>query len=149
MRFTIVLFCCICYSQTFLAQNPIHWNWSAHEISDKEYEVRLTSSIDQGWHLYSQKQPEDAIAIPTEFVFNKNPLVELKDKIREDGKLEKYRDETLDIEAWQYSDLVVFSQRIKLKSRVKTTLSGSVEYQACTNEKCLPPKKIPFTIAIN
>ena len=95
-----------------------------------------------------QKQPEEAIALSTEIAFNKNPLVELKDKPTEKGKLEKYRDETLDIEAWQYSGTVVFVQRIKRKTKVKTNLSGTIEYQVCTDEKCLPPKKIPFSVAI-
>lgn len=131
------------------AQDPIHWNWKAQKVSEKEYEVQFTANIERGWHLYSQTQPEDAIAIPTEILFNKNPLVELKDKVKESGELEKYRDETLDIEAWQYSEKVVFTQKVKVKSSVRTNLSGTIEYQACTDEKCLPPKKIPFSIAIN
>lgn len=130
-------------------QTPVHWNYQAHKLNDKEWEVKLTATIDNGWHLYSQQQPEDAIALPTEIVFNKNPLVELKDKVKENGKLEKYKDKTLDIEAWQYAGKVEFVQVVKKKAKVKTTVSGSIEYQVCTDEKCLPPKKIPFTIAIN
>ena len=79
------------------AQDPIHWSWKAEKISDKEYEVKFTATIDEGWHLYSQNQPEDAIAIPTEILFNKNPMVELKDNIKEAGELEKFRDPALDI----------------------------------------------------
>ncbi len=148
MRLTIAILCCIWLSQTSLAQDPIHWSWKAEKISDKEYEVRLTANIDEGWHLYSQKQPEDAIAIPTAFVFNKNPLVEIKDKVTEEGELEKYRDKTLDIEAWQYSERVVFRQKVKVKGKIKTNLTGTIEYQACTDEKCLPPKKINFSVTI-
>ncbi len=134
MRLIIVLFCCICFSQNTFSQNPIHWSWSAQKISDKEYEVKLTATIDEGWHLYSQKQSNEAIAIPTEFVFNKNPRVEHKDEVTEERELEKYRDETMDIEAWQYSNKVVVVQNLKLKAKVKTTQLGSVEYQACTDE---------------
>lgn len=131
------------------AQNPVQWKWSAQKISDKEYEVKLTATIQNGWHLYSQSQPEDAIALPTEIVFNKNPLLELKDKVKENGKMEKYKDKTLDVEAWQYSGKVEFVQRFKMKTNAKTAMNGTVEYQVCTDEKCLPPKKVAFTILIN
>jgi len=74
--------------------------------------------------------------------------VEFKDKVRE-GELEKYRDGILDIEAWQYSGKVLFTQRIKLKSKVNTNMSGRIEYQACTDEKCLLPKKVNFSVVVN
>lgn len=148
MRLTIALLCSICFSQYALAQDPIHWSWTVEKISDKEYVVKLTATIDAGWHLYSQQQPDDAIALPTEIRFNKNPLLELKDRIKEIGTLQKYRDPVLDIEAWQYAHEVAFVQRIKLKSKAKTAVRGTIEYQACTDEKCLPPKTVSFTISI-
>ncbi len=131
------------------AQSPVQWNWSAQKVNDNEYEIKLTATMQPGWHLYSQQQPEEAIVVPTEILFNKNPLLELKDKIMEQGKLEKYRDKTLEVEAWQYSGKVEFVQRIKLKENVKTTLTGTVEFQVCTDEKCLPPKKLAFSVPIS
>ncbi|HEU4903078.1 MAG TPA: hypothetical protein VFT06_09805, partial [Flavisolibacter sp.] len=47
------------------AQNPVSWSFTSKKVSDKVYEVVLTASIQPGWHLYSQNQPEDAIAQPT------------------------------------------------------------------------------------
>ena len=108
----------------------------------------MKATIIQGWHLYSQQQPADAIAIPTEFVWNQNPLVQLKGKIREVGKMERYKDVTLGVTAHQYSGQVTFVQTVELKAKVKTAISGTVEYQTCDDEKCLPPKKIPFSISL-
>ena len=54
------------------------------------YEIHMTATIQSGWHLYSQTQPEDAIAKPTGFTFNNNPLLDLgrKDqRSREIGKI--------------------------------------------------------------
>lgn len=130
------------------AQNPVTWNYAIKEVADKTYEVRLTASIQNGWHLYSQKQPEDAIALPTEIEFKKNPLVELKDKVKEIGNLEKYLDKTLDIEAWQYSDKLEFVQTVKLKVNAKTNIAGSIKFQTCNSEKCLPPKTVTFSLSI-
>ena len=93
-------------------------------------------------------QPEDAIAIPTTFTVNNNPLLTLNGKIKEVGKMEKFHDAKLDISANQYANAVDFVQVIKLKSNAKTNLSGSVEYQTCDNSKCLPPKTVNFSVAI-
>ena len=32
---------------------------------------------------------------------------------------------------------------------VRTAITGEIEYQVCDDEKCLPPKKVPFTIVLN
>ena len=133
---------------TSQAQSPVAWTFSSKKINDNIYEVQLIASIQPGWHLYSQSQPSDAIAQPTSFIFNKNPLVSLDGKIKEVGKLEKYKDEKLDISANQYSQKVVFIQKVKLKAKAKTNISGKLEYQTCDDKKCLPPKTVNFAIAL-
>lgn len=129
-------------------QSPVSWSFNTKKIADKTYEVRLTASMQSGWHLYSQNQPEDAIAIPTDIQFNKNPLVNFDGKIKELGKLEKYKDEKLGIAANQYSQKVDFVQVVKLKANAKTNITGTVEYQTCDDQKCLPPKKINFSLGV-
>ena len=129
--------------------NPVTWSFTSKKISEKEYEVQLIATMQKGWHVYSQQQPKEAIAIPTTFSFNKNPLVDLEGKVKEVGKLEKFNDPVLEVSAFQYSNKVVFVQKIKLKGKVKTKLTGKLEFQACTDEKCLPPKSIDFSIPIS
>lgn len=128
--------------------DPVSWSFTATKVGDKTYEVHMKATILNGWHLYSQQQPEDAIAIPTSFTLRPNPLFTLEGKIREVGKLEKFHDKELNLSANQYSKTVDFVQTIKLKSNVKTSLAGSVEYQTCDDKKCLPPKTVNFTVAI-
>lgn len=128
--------------------NPVSWSFSANKISDKDYEIKMVATIAPSWHLYSQKQPDDAIAIPTEFTFNPNPLFKLDDKTKEVGKMEVMKDATLGVSANQYSKTVTFVQKIKLKAKVKTNFTGSVEYQTCDDKKCLPPKTVNFSVAI-
>lgn len=130
------------------AQNPVTWTFSSKKIADKTYEVHMKAAIQPGWHLYSQNQPEDAIAIPTGFTLAANPLFTLDGKIKEIGKLEKFHDKKLDVSANQYSNTVDFVQVVKLKTNAKTSLTGNVEYQTCNDERCLPPKKVNFSIAI-
>jgi thiol:disulfide interchange protein DsbD len=128
--------------------NPISWSFSAKKVGDKMYEVHMTATIQTNWHLYSQHQPEDAIAIPTTFTISPNPLFALEGKIKEIGKMELFKDKELGVSANQYSKTVDFVQKIKLKANVKTNFKGNVEYQTCDDKRCLPPKTVNFDIAI-
>jgi len=130
------------------ALNPVNWSFSSKKISDNIYELQMTATIQQGWHLYSQSQPKDAIAQPTSFVFNKNPLLDLDGKVKEVGNLEKFKDKELDISANQYSNKVVFTQKVKLKGKAKTNVTGKLTYQTCNDEKCLPAKTVNLSIAL-
>lgn len=129
-------------------QDPVSWNFSSKKIADKTFELHLTADIQSGWHLYSQNQPGDAIAIPTSVKLNNNPLLKSDGKVRELGKMEKFSDKTLGVSANQYSEKVDFVQVVKLKSLAKTNVSGTVEYQTCNDKKCLPPKTVNFNIAL-
>ena len=131
------------------AQHPVSWTFTARKMGANSYEIHMTATMLSGWHLYSQTQPEDAIAIPTTFTLNKNPLISLNGKIKEIGKMEKFRDEKLDLSAYQYAKTVDFVQLVNLKGKVKTNFSGNVEYQTCDDKKCLPPKTVNFNVALN
>jgi Disulphide bond corrector protein DsbC len=128
--------------------NPISWTFSAKKIADNTYELQMKASIQTNWHLYSQTQPDDAVAMPTTFVLSPNPLFTLEGKIKEIGKMEKYTDKILKVSANQYSNTVTFTQVVKLKGKAKTSITGTVEYQTCDDQKCLPPKKVSFKVAL-
>ena len=132
-----------------LAQlNPVTWNFSVKKIADKTYEVHMKATMQTSWHLYSQKQPNDAIVMPTTFTISANPLFTLDGKIKEVGKMELMKDAALGISANQYANTVDFVQKVKLKAKVKTNFTGTVEYQTCDDKKCLPPKTVNFSVVI-
>jgi len=128
--------------------NPISWSFTSVKVADKTYEIHMKATIQNSWHLYSQTQPDDAIAIPTDFVINANPLFTLDGKVKEVGKMEVMKDATLGVSAHQYSNSVDFVQKVKLKANVKTNFTGTLEFQTCDDKKCLPPKKVNFSVAI-
>lgn len=142
------VFLMIAGASAFAQLNPVSWAFNSKKIGDKTYEVRMTATMQPGWHLYSQVQPEDAIAIPTDIQFNKNPLISLNGAIKEVGKMEKFKDDKLGVAANQYAKKVEFVQVVKLKANAKTNLTGTIEYQTCDDEKCLPPKKVNFNLAV-
>jgi len=51
--------------------NPVSWTFTSKKIADKAYELRLAATLDEGWHLYSQAQPADAVAEPTKLLLIK------------------------------------------------------------------------------
>jgi hypothetical protein len=148
MKKTIFLSLITFLAVSLKAQNPITWTFSSKKLGDKKFEIHMTATIQPGWHLFSQTQPDDAIAIPTGFTINNNALLDLDGKIKEVGKMEKFHDAKLEISANQYAEKVDFVQVVKLKANVVTNVNGNVEFQTCNDEKCLPPKKINFSIAL-
>jgi len=128
--------------------HPIVWQYSAKKIADRTYEVHLTAQLEAGWHAYSQQQPKEAVAQPTEIHFKSNPLISITGKVKEVGALEKWKDEASGIMANQYANKVDFIQVVRLKANVRTNVSGSLTYQVCTDEMCLPPRTETFSISL-
>lgn len=127
-------------------ENPVKWSYTAKKISDKEYDVYITASIDTKWHLYAQDAGEGPE--PTTINFTKNPLVTNVGKTKEQGKLEKEYDNNFNSVLKFYSTKVSFVQRVKLKANVATVIKGSVSFMVCNDKKCLPPKSIPFSVNV-
>lgn len=149
MKKIIALVAFISFALVSQAQlNPVLWSFSATKTGDKTYEIHMKATIQSNWHLYSQTQPDDAIVNPTIFSINSNPLFTLEGKVKEVGKMELMKDANLGISANQYSTTVDFVQKIKLKANVKTNFTGNVEFQTCDDKKCLPAKKVNFSVPL-
>ncbi len=132
---------------TTAPQNPVTWTYSAKKLGDKKYELRLAATVEGGWHIYSQTTPKGG-PFPTTIKFVKNPLVIPAGKIKEDGYMQIKHEEVFGVDVHYYDEKVEFVQVVTLKANVKTSISGSVEFMVCDEEKCLPPKTIPFSISI-
>lgn len=128
-------------------QDPVNWTFSAKKIKEGSYEIRMSASIERGWHIYSQTTP-DGGPIPTTITFTKNPLISVDGKTKEVGKLEQKHEELFGVDVKQYSDKVEFVQVVKLKGKVKTSVTGSVEFMVCNDSQCLPPSTKKFSLEI-
>lgn len=138
----IISFSTFSYGQM---KDPVRWSFSAKKISDKTYEIHLNASMDQGWHIYAQTTP-DGGPIPTTVNFLKNPLVTMNGNAKESGKLEERYEPLFGVNVKQFSDKVVFIQTVVLKVNAKTALNGTVEFMACNDKECLPPKTVKFSV---
>ncbi len=128
-------------------QQPVQWTSTSKKINDKTYEIRLTASINKGWHIYSQTTP-DGGPVPTSITFVKNPLVLVDGKTKEVGKLEQTHEELFGVDVKQFSNKVDFVQVVKLKAPVKTSVDVEVEFMVCNDRQCLPPATKKFTVAL-
>lgn len=128
-------------------RNPVKWTSSARATGPGRYEVAVKAVIEKGWHLYSQSTP-DGGPIPTAFRFTKNPLIEMTSPVREVGKMERRHEKLFGVDVYQYSNEVTFVQTLTLKGKVKTNLSGSVEYMVCNDSECLPPVTQNFSVEL-
>jgi hypothetical protein len=127
-------------------ENPVQWTYSSKKIAAKTYELHMTATIGNKWHIYAQDAGEGPE--PTAFNFSANPLVKLEGKVQEVGKLEKSYDPNFKSTLRFYADKVDFVQTVKIKSSVSTLVKGTVTYMVCDDKKCLPPKEIPFSIKV-
>lgn len=127
--------------------NPVKWSFNAVKKSEKQYDLVATAVIDASWHVYSQFVSGGPI--PTHFTFSKNPLIQLVGKTKEVGKLQKMFDKNFNTNLAFFSDKVDFIQTVNLKVASKTTLAGTVEYSVCNDDRCLPPAKVSFEVALH
>ncbi|MBK8090241.1 MAG: hypothetical protein IPK31_21375 [Chitinophagaceae bacterium] len=126
----------------------VKWDYSVKKISDKKYEVRMIATIQPGWHLYSQTQSADAIALPTKISFAKNPLITVSGSAKEVGKVTDAFDKATQSRSRFYSNKVEFVQIVTLKNNIKTSIVGDVEFMVCDDRQCLPPDKTKFSVKL-
>ena len=138
-----------CNGTLAIAQSSkqVNWVYSAKKVADKTYEIHMTATIGGDYHLYAQDAGGDG-PIPTAFTFTKSPLFNLDGTVRESGKLVKKFESAWNHNVNYYEKTVDFVQVVKLKSNVKTTLAGKVEFMVCNDRECLPPADVDIKVNI-
>lgn len=140
-----VLFAVFAFAQS---GTKVKWDYVVKKLADKKYEVRMIATIQSGWHLYSQTQSTDAIALPTKFTFAKNPLIITAGIPKEEGKLTDAFDKATNSRSRFYANKVEFVQVVVLKTKVTTSVVAEVEFMVCDDKQCLPPDKKKFTVKL-
>jgi hypothetical protein len=129
------------------SSKQVSWTWSAKKIADRTYEVHMTATIGGDFHLYAQDAGGDG-PIPTAFTFTKSPLLTLDGNVKEKGQLVKKFESAWNHDVKYYEKTVDFVQVVKLKSNIKTSLAGKVEFMVCNDHECLPPADVDIKVNI-
>lgn len=139
---TIVLLFFIAITSKAQILEPVKWQTSVEKISDTEFNLITTATIDKTWHLYSQEEVDGPI--PTEFTYDtSNGDFELVGKTQEPNVAPVY-DKIFQIDIKYFSDKAVFKQKVKLLNPDATTINGMVFFSVCDDEKCLAPEEVKF-----
>ena len=135
-------------SLTAMAQihNPVKWTTKAIKISDTEYELVATASIEDEWHLYSQSVPQDG-PIPTKFVFQGNANY-LKKGNTTEGVGKTIDDPVFEMKIKYFAHKADFKQRIKLKGKTPFEVKATVEFMVCNDTQCLPPTDVDLVFKV-
>ncbi|MBL4706963.1 MAG: thioredoxin family protein [Flavobacteriales bacterium] len=126
---------------------PISWDTEVKELDNGNFELRMTASIDEGWHLYSQTLPSDDGPIATEFTFKESTNFSLIGKVKEPKAKIEY-DPNFDMDLNYFEEGVTFVQEIKSNSKAAYTVTAEVYSMVCDEERCLPPEYIDFEFSI-
>jgi thiol:disulfide interchange protein len=148
MRQILVYISLILFTLNVSAQiyDPVTWDFRYEKKGEKQYELIFTASIDEHSHIYSMDIP-DGGPIPTSFRFDTLPGFKLDGKAYEVTKPIELKDEAFGFNIKTFSSKAEFRQKISgLQSSF--TVTGSVNFMACNNSTCSPPKDVDFSIKI-
>ncbi|MEO8109242.1 MAG: protein-disulfide reductase DsbD domain-containing protein [Ginsengibacter sp.] len=121
--------------------NPVSFTYSTVKKGNNQYEVHIKTNVDPKWHIYSVNNPEGG-ALPTDVAFANAVKI---GNVKEIGKQKVIFEKEFNVNQKFYEDKVDFVQLVKLLPGNKK-ISGSIEYMACNDRQCLPPKKTSFEI---
>ncbi|MEO6290930.1 MAG: protein-disulfide reductase DsbD domain-containing protein [Ginsengibacter sp.] len=121
--------------------NPVKFTYTTIKKGNNQYEVHIKTTVDPKWHIYSVTNPEGG-AFPTSMSFTNASKI---GKAKEIGKLKTTFEKVFNVDQKFYEDKVEFVQLVKLLPGNKK-ISGMIEYMACNDRQCLPPKKTSFEI---
>lgn len=145
--FLVLLFCSV-NSLFAQMQNPVHWSYEMSPIqSDGTAVITFTASIDEPWHMYDVKEPENG-PVPTSVKYTNLKNAEVLGEIVAKSKLIKKFEPAFGMELSFYENVAVFQQKLKVKDvSADVVAEGSVEYMCCDDQMCLPPTKAKFALS--
>ena len=129
----LLLITTISYSQIL---EPVKWTTETKKISDSEYVLIINATIEQNYHLYSQKVPNDG-PLPTVFIFEKSKDYELIGSTTEEKGRTVY-EPVFEMNIKYFENKAIFKQRIKVKNKNNFKIIGEIEFMTCNDSNCVP-----------
>jgi thiol:disulfide interchange protein len=126
--------------------DPVSWDFGFEKKGDRQYELIFTASIDKNSHIYSMDIPAGG-PIPTSFRFDTLPGYKLTGNAYEVTKPVEVLDEAFGFKIKTFSTKAEFRQKITAVES-SFTITGTVNFMACNNATCSPPKDVDFAIKI-
>ena len=124
---------------------PVTWTFRSEKKSEGLYELIAEAKIDEGWHTYSTGMEKEGGPVPTTFTLNPAETFSTEGSITEQSSA---RSEGFD--KYFNMNLITFEHDVRMGQVIKaaspTVISGSLEFMACNQSRCLTPQYIEFSV---
>ena len=140
------------YSKQTFSQiyDPVSWKTQVEKISDTEFELVSTATIEPGWHMYALNLP-DGGPVATSFNFPKSDSYQLVGEVSQQDPISIF-DDIFDMETSFFELKAEFRQKIKVTAQNFDRVEAEVNFMVCNDLQCLPPEneslvfKMPFKL---
>lgn len=134
------------FSSAQTEDDPVAWSHEVNKISDTEYELVFTGIILKDWHVYSQYSA-DGGSLPSELTYAKaGEDYELIGETTESKTTTEFSD-VFEVDETFFSDIAVYTQKIKLLKPDVDRIDVNLFYQVC-KEVCFT-KEYDFNISLS
>lgn len=124
--------------------DPVKWEFSVEKIAEGEYDIVASASIQEGWHVYSQKIADDG-PIPTTFYLVDGEGNAIETAAGEPRAVTEY-DPQFEMDLMWFEEIAAF--RIPFSGESGQKVSGMVSFMTCNDSMCLPPEDVDFTVVL-
>lgn len=124
-------------------EEPVSWSF---EVKNGN-ELYAKAKIDAPWHMYDLG-PYQGGPNATTFTFKLPSGVNLAGAVAEPNKPKRELDKIFNLNIGTYAGSAVFIQKFINTTTSNQTVSGSVEWQVCDDDSCLPPTDVDFSVTI-
>jgi DsbC/DsbD-like thiol-disulfide interchange protein len=128
------------------AGGPVSWTFEPSVHADGRVQVLLKVTCEEGWHIYAMALPREDGPIPTSIQLTSSASYSVG-PVSEPTPETAY-DANFAMELRFHSGVAVFSVPLQRLNNGPLTVTGEVEYMACNDKTCLPPKVVPFSVTV-
>ena len=126
-------------------KNPVKWTSKTEKLSETEFNLIVTGTIEEGWHVYSQFTP-DGGSLPMVLTFkDQKGNFELLGKAKESPYKKVYSD-IFGVDEYLFEHKVVVTQKVKITNPKLKSISMNLDFQVC-KEQCINDTKV-FTFTL-
>ena len=125
-------------------KDPVHFEILQKKQSPSEIILIFQGKIESGWHVYSTDIKEGG-PIAASLHIESQEGVSLSGKLVAKGDIKEKYDNLFSMKVSYMENSAVFQQTLRITKK-HYSISGYLEYGACSDENCLPPTQVPFSI---
>jgi thiol:disulfide interchange protein DsbD len=126
---------------------PVVWDTSVEKINETDFNLIISATIEDGWHLYSQDVPEGGPIATSISINEEKEKFQLIGKPSEDQGHEEF-DNVFKMRIKFFEEKASFKQKIRLLTSNKIKIEGTLEFMVCDDTFCLPPTEVDISFEV-